>query len=785
MADVLGRSAASVVEAVVVDGKPMARKSLTSADPVARARFARERQLGLRVSHVTGVVPIVGGDDDHLLMPRLRHSLDDRLRDGPLDPVEALRIARRLLVTLRELHALGVVHRDIKPSNLLFDDDGEVFLADFGVAHVDGSDPLTQAGTLVGTLAFMAPEQLRGHAVDGRADVFGLAATLAFAVTGANADDRATVLARAQTKQAPPLLLRFLEQALEDDRDRRPTAVALHLDEAPRSRWRLWAAAIVVALVAAGGAAALRRPEIVVEATTPAAQALAAQVLGDRASIIEGHEHERSANHLVVSDARLASGHRFVVRLHTNDRSLAWIIDARGDEQANADVGVVGEVARALAGEGRDDDDDGLIVAATRGRAYDAIDRHAWSEARLLLARLRTGERSGWLATQQVVCSWWDNDDDDVRRAAEDANGIDLDEVDRTTIDGIVAMVDGDLARARARFIDGLALVPDSTELLYGLFEANFHNGQLDDAVAVARRVHEVHPEFMLTRAHLLEYALDRRQGDLFRQTLDGGHNADDDAFYGAAERLGDGDLVGASRALEGASPDRDRVGYHRQLGCLIDLLAGTTLDEHVCIDPITGDVEVARLSEVQRSAKVLSLVDAATARGIDQVARVDRAALVAGAVGVDADTSAVLTRLVDQLSARELPHARIANGLFGSRPSSDPLVVELRRARAGDPATALRLLQGILQRYDLGPSRSAVAAMTARTAARAGDDRAVVEACDVVLRPTRIGVNPGTLAGACVDLDLDAAGRGALDAKREAALRASREAWLRNGGLR
>ena len=138
----LGRGATCIVTADVVDGRAVARKRLLSADPLAIARFARELEVGRRVSHLTGVVPVLDGGVDFLVMPRLRESLEDRLRRGPLLPAEALRIADRLLPVLQRLHGLGVVHRDIKPSNLLFDDDDDVWLADFGVAHVDGARSL-------------------------------------------------------------------------------------------------------------------------------------------------------------------------------------------------------------------------------------------------------------------------------------------------------------------------------------------------------------------------------------------------------------------------------------------------------------------------------------------------------------------------------------------------------------------------------------------------------------------------------------------------------------------
>ena len=113
-------------------------------------------------------------------------SLGDRLRTGPLPSPEVAQLGVQLARGLSFAHDKGILHRDLKPDNVLFMADGSAKVADFGVARVRGSQRLTQTGAMVGTPAYMSPEQLgneRGE-VDERTDVYGLAALLYAAATG-------------------------------------------------------------------------------------------------------------------------------------------------------------------------------------------------------------------------------------------------------------------------------------------------------------------------------------------------------------------------------------------------------------------------------------------------------------------------------------------------------------------------------------------------------------------------------------------------------------------------
>ncbi len=114
-------------------------------------------------------------------------NLDDLVaQDGPLPLARACQMAHQIADALTEAHRQGLVHRDIKPSNIILTADGAAKLLDFGVARLPTpADRLTQDGARLGTIGYMAPEQGRNpRDVDGRADVFGLAATLFYALTG-------------------------------------------------------------------------------------------------------------------------------------------------------------------------------------------------------------------------------------------------------------------------------------------------------------------------------------------------------------------------------------------------------------------------------------------------------------------------------------------------------------------------------------------------------------------------------------------------------------------------
>jgi Protein kinase domain len=117
-------------------------------------------------------------------------------QDGPLPPRQAADLGGRLLSALRCAHAAGILHRDVKPSNVLLGADGRAVLTDFGIATLEGDTTLTQAGMVMGTPGFTAPERVRGEPASPASDLWSLGATLFAAVEGHGPfDDRQTSLA--------------------------------------------------------------------------------------------------------------------------------------------------------------------------------------------------------------------------------------------------------------------------------------------------------------------------------------------------------------------------------------------------------------------------------------------------------------------------------------------------------------------------------------------------------------------------------------------------------------
>ena len=121
------------------------------------------------------VMRFIDGDDLRTLV----------LRDGPLAPGRAADMIGRVAAGLDVIHRAGYVHRDVKPANVLVDRDGHVYVTDFGLAkQVLSRGGATATGHWVGTLDYVAPEQVRGGAVDARADVYALGGVLCFMLTG-------------------------------------------------------------------------------------------------------------------------------------------------------------------------------------------------------------------------------------------------------------------------------------------------------------------------------------------------------------------------------------------------------------------------------------------------------------------------------------------------------------------------------------------------------------------------------------------------------------------------
>jgi eukaryotic-like serine/threonine-protein kinase len=153
-------------------------------------RFRAEATSLARLNHpnITTLYSLIpDGKNLYMVMELVRgHALDDILtkRNAPLDVRESLAIIAQAADGLAYAHSMGVIHRDIKPSNLMVAENGVLKIMDFGIARVRGSQRLTRNGSIVGTLAYMAPEQLRGEEGDEACDLYSLAIVLYEMLTG-------------------------------------------------------------------------------------------------------------------------------------------------------------------------------------------------------------------------------------------------------------------------------------------------------------------------------------------------------------------------------------------------------------------------------------------------------------------------------------------------------------------------------------------------------------------------------------------------------------------------
>ncbi|WP_165495430.1 bifunctional serine/threonine-protein kinase/ABC transporter substrate-binding protein [Actinomadura roseirufa] len=207
-----------------------------SGDEAARARFVRELEVARRVGGFCTAQVLdadVEGDRPYIVSEFVDGpSLTALVRaEGPRSPAELVRLAVGTATALVAVHRAGIVHRDFKPPNVLVGPGGPRVI-DFGIARALDSTVLTMTSQVVGTPAYMAPEQVSGGVVGPAADMFAWAATMLFAATGAvpfGGESIAAVLHRVlhdtpDVAPLPPGLREIVAACLEKDPDRRPTS---------------------------------------------------------------------------------------------------------------------------------------------------------------------------------------------------------------------------------------------------------------------------------------------------------------------------------------------------------------------------------------------------------------------------------------------------------------------------------------------------------------------------------------------------------------------------------
>src|SRR3954470_10991384 len=243
-------------------GRHVALKFLqeeTAAAPDRLARFQREARAAsaLNHPHICTIYEIDQADGiDFIGMELLEgRSLAEKISHRPLSNGEILQLGSEIAEALQAAHAASILHRDIKPANIFVTSGGHAKILDFGVAKLEkelaaatpdgvtsadaGPQSLTQAGTTVGTLGYMSPEQLRGQQIDQRSDLFSFGAVLYEMATGKppfSGESNATLIDAVLNKksprpttlnrQLPPELEQLIEKALEKDPDLRYQSAA-------------------------------------------------------------------------------------------------------------------------------------------------------------------------------------------------------------------------------------------------------------------------------------------------------------------------------------------------------------------------------------------------------------------------------------------------------------------------------------------------------------------------------------------------------------------------------
>jgi serine/threonine-protein kinase len=273
--------------------RPVAVKLLADGlvdDAALRERFVREARLAAGLAHPNIVAVFDAGEDEGCPFIVTEYVEGETLaellrRRGRLLPDEAVEIALQACAGLAHAHANGLVHRDVKPQNLLVRADGAVKIADFGIARLVDATRVTEVGTVLGTAAYLAPEQASGGEITPAVDVYGLGAVLYELLTGQTPYPVASLaeLARAQAEpltsprelapEVPPELETVVMRALARLPEYRPSTAAELAAElsaatgeapteplapAPRvARRRLWPLAAAALLFALGVGLAL------------------------------------------------------------------------------------------------------------------------------------------------------------------------------------------------------------------------------------------------------------------------------------------------------------------------------------------------------------------------------------------------------------------------------------------------------------------------------------------------------------------------------------------------
>jgi serine/threonine-protein kinase len=189
-------------------------------DDVLQERFYREARMAAALSHPNLVAVYDVGEENGLPYIVMEYVEGETLaelmvRAGPIPPERAVDLLLQVCAGLEHAHAAGLVHRDIKPQNLLLRHDGVVKVADFGIARTLQATQLTQVGTVLGTAAYLAPEQAAGERVTAAADLYSVGAVAYELLSGRTPYEFESLADLALEQRKPPPPMRDVPPALE------------------------------------------------------------------------------------------------------------------------------------------------------------------------------------------------------------------------------------------------------------------------------------------------------------------------------------------------------------------------------------------------------------------------------------------------------------------------------------------------------------------------------------------------------------------------------------------
>jgi serine/threonine protein kinase/Flp pilus assembly protein TadD len=339
-----------------------------AVDDDMRTRFTREAQAAAKLDH-PNIVPVHEVSDfqsrPFIAMAHIEGKpLRDVMKKGKLSLSESVDLTMQICEGLNEAHNAGVVHRDIKPGNIIIDAKGRARILDFGLATVSGEDKLTKTGSTLGTVGYMAPEQIVGKKVDKRADLFSVGVILYEMITGRRpfTGDNDAAVVKAITDGTPEPIARFksgvtgeLQQILDKALAKDPLVRYQHADgmladlrrpsiesaSPKKSRAVLWAAAAIIIVVCGYFvSSSLRDPQQPTQANPPVLVVLPFENLGAAEGnfFSEGIADEISSRLASFNEMRVIS-RSSAVKYEETDKSVQEI-----GEELGADYVIEGTI---------------------------------------------------------------------------------------------------------------------------------------------------------------------------------------------------------------------------------------------------------------------------------------------------------------------------------------------------------------------------------------------------------------------------------------------------------